>query len=131
MSKSEKKHHYLITAEVVFKHQEQEQVTAIRINGVLIQDELGLPQRSLGKAQQIVQLNFHRRMAEESPFLTVLDVVLMNFVHMGHMTQEEFMKPPEGTKLAEVAANEPVADLDTAVAEAGIQPASEADTNEA
>ena len=131
MSENPQKHHYLIAAEIVFKHQEQEQVTAVRVNGVLIQDELGLPQRSLGKAQQIVQLNFMRRMAEEAPFLTVLDVVLMNFVHMGQFTQAEFSKPPEGMKLAEAATAEPVADLDTAVAEAGSKPAAEADTNEA
>ena len=50
---------------------------------------------------------------------SIVDVVLQNFVYLGHMTQEEFVKPPAGMKVQErkdpelaVVSDEPVPDLD-------------------
>jgi hypothetical protein len=104
----------------VFRDSESEQVNALRINGVLVDPGKSIPVRLLGKAQQIVQMNFHQRMAD--PKIQVLDVVLMNMFHLGYMTESEFRAVPEGQKLQERTA--PVADLETAVAEAeGLQSA--------
>lgn len=125
-----KNHYHMIAAEIVFRVQGQEEVNAVRINGVLVSPTRDIPVRSLGKAQQIVQLNFHQRM--QSDKIEVLDVVLMNFMHLGHMTAEQFNEPPAGTVLAEKEpVAQPVADLETAVAQAGMNSAADADTNEA
>ena len=112
--------------QIVFVEPGSEQVNACRVNGVMVDPGRDIPIRLLGKAQQIVQLNFHQRMQSET--IEVLDVILINLMYLGHMTQEEFIKAPEGMKLQErvkpegVFANEPVADLETAVAQAGVDP---------
>lgn len=123
-------HYHMVAAEIVFRDIESEQVNALRINGVIVDSGKSIPVRLLSKAQQIVQMNFHQRMAD--PKIQVLDVVLMNMFHLGYMTEAEFRKVPEGVKLQERTQAAPVADLETAVAEAErMQPAANADTNEA
>lgn len=125
MNPNDKFHHYLIVGEIVFQEEGQESVAAIRVNGVMMDPEKEIPVRLLGKAQQILQLNFMQRMAQQK--IKVVDVVLMNFVYLGHMNQEEFQKVPEGVKVQEKKETpfaEPVVDLDQAVAEADKQGAS-------
>ena len=99
MSETKKFHHHLITGEIVFRHKKDEggQVNAIRVNGVLLDDARDLPARLLGKSQQILQLNFHKRMQDEN--IEVLDVVLVNFTYLGEFTEEQFHATPEGTTL--------------------------------
>ena len=100
MDENVKHHHQLIVGEIIFRSkQNEEDVTAIRLNGVLISDRVDLPVRTLGKAQQILQLNFHNKMQSED--IEVLDVVLHNFVYLGHFTKEEFEATPDGTKVQE------------------------------
>lgn len=125
----QRKHYNMIVGEIVFKGGNDDNVNAIRVNGVMLDDSRDIPVKLLGKAQQILQLNFHQRMQDEN--VVVLDVVLINFLYLGHMTQEEFNQVPEGTQLQEAPLPQPVADLETAVAQAGHQPAANADTNEA
>lgn len=114
-----KLHHHLITAEIVFTQKGQDQVAALRINGLLISEQQELPVRSLGKAQQIVQMNFHQRMQGQE--VEVVDVVIFNLTYLGEFTQEEFHKAPEGTKLAEKTGAVPAA------ANEELPPASEPD----
>lgn len=120
MSTSEKFHHHLISGEIVFVHQDApDQPSAIRLNGVLIDKSRDLPTRLLGKAQQILQLNFHNRTQDEK--VKVVDVILMGFSYLGEFTQEEFQAPPEGMKLQERAEAAPAQmplDLEQAVAQA-------------
>lgn len=94
-----KLHHHLVTAEIVFTQKGQDQIAALRINGLLVSEQKEIPVRSLGKAQQIVQMNFHQRMQGQE--VEVVDVVIFNLTYLGEFTQEEFHKAPEGTKLAE------------------------------
>lgn len=118
-----KYHHHMIVAEIVFMPKADSVVNSLRVNGVLVDPEKDIPIRLLGKAQQIVQLQFHNRM--EGQDIQVLDVVLMNFMYLGHMTEAEFQKVPEGVALKEKTpkpALSVVPDLDTAVAEASKKP---------
>lgn len=108
----EKVHYYLITGEIIFSDEENN-ISGIRVNGVIALPEQKLAARYLGKAQQILQVNFMQKMGEIK--ITIADVILMNFTYLGHMSQEEFHQPPEGTKLAPKLT--PV-DLDKAVAQA-------------
>lgn len=96
---TKKKHHHLITAEIVYRHAKDEsgQVFATRINGILTDKNKEIPHRLLGKAQQNVQLFFHNRMGD--PDINVLDVVILGFSYLGHMTDAEFSVPPEGMKI--------------------------------
>lgn len=123
MSNEEKRHHFLVTGEIVFydvdedkaKSQDKDytgpDVNALRVNGILITDTTTLPVASLGKAQQVLQANFFTRM--EGQNLRVVDVVLTNFTYLGLMTQEEFHHNPEVMK-----PKERTPDLEEVVAEA-------------
>lgn len=125
MKENQKHHHHLITGEIVFKYPEHENIHSVRVNGVLIDLERDIPVRLLGKAQQILQLNFHQRMQDEK--IQVLDVVLSNISYLGHFTQAEFHAVPEGTKLKEKAPETPerhlksVPDLEQAIQQANIE----------
>lgn len=124
MSQNEKKHHFLIAGQVVFAQtvNGEEVVNAIPLNGVLITDRQELPVASLGKAQQILQLNFVQRMQDDS--LKVVDVVLLNFVHLGHMTKAEFEAAPGGLKVVEKDPRQQELDL-TGEADAAGNPANQ------
>jgi hypothetical protein len=94
MDESKKHHHFLISGEVVFVRNEE--ISSLRMNGILISDRQDLPVRSLGKAQQVLQVQFHKQMAEHMAGVQIVDVLLHNFVHLGHFTKEEFNAAPEG-----------------------------------
>lgn len=123
MNPNDKLHHHLIVGEIIFQEEGNEALASLRVNGVLMDPKQEVPVRLLGKAQQILQMNFYQRMAEQK--VKILDVVLMNFVYLGLMTQEEFHQPPEGTKLQQKPEGPvlvAVPDLDQAVAEAATSP---------
>lgn len=110
------RHHYLITGEIVFTpNRESDDVNAIRLNGVLIQDEVFFDVATLGKCQQILQLNFHQRMQDDN--INVVDVIIYSLTYLGFMTKDQFHKEPEGTKLQEKKI-EAIPKLEDAVAEA-------------
>lgn len=92
-------HYHLITAEIIFRNTKEEsgETYSMRLNGVLSDATQQITHRLLGKAQQIVQMHFHSRM--ENTNIEVVDVVLMGFSYLGYMTSEEFLQPPEGTKI--------------------------------
>ncbi len=69
----------------------------MHLNGIVTTDTTNLPAASLGKAQQAVQLHFHKR--HPGVDLKVIDVVITNLTNLGYMTAEEFHAPPEGTEL--------------------------------
>lgn len=94
MDETIKHHHFLISGEVVFVRNEE--ISSLRMNGILISDRQDLPVRSLGKAQQVLQVQFHKQMAEHMAGVQIVDVLLHNFVHLGHFTKEEFNAAPEG-----------------------------------
>lgn len=97
-----KKHHFMVTGEIMFGVKEQEHIHSIRLNAIVIGDTDQIPVRMLGKAQQSLQLQFYQRMNDTS--IEIRDVVLIGFTYLGFMTQEEFQKPPEGTEQKEVDA---------------------------
>lgn len=101
MAKPIRQHYHLVTAEIVFRNitEENGPLCTVRLNGIITDAKSQhIPHRLLGKAQQVVQLHFHNRMAE-IPGIEVVDVVLLGFSYLGFMTEEEFQVPPEGVKL--------------------------------
>lgn len=111
MDENQKHHHFLISGEVVFTVGDE--INSMRRNGILISDRDDLPVRSLGKAQQILQMQFLSGMGEEAPKTRVVDVLLHSFTYLGHFTKAEFHAAPDGTVLqatkfdTQEAANEP------------------------
>lgn len=97
---SQKHHYYLVAAELVFLEEESENPCGMRINAAIHGDSRLITSRILAKAQQAVQMNFHKRM--ENPALKVVDVVILNITYLGEMTEEAFLAPPEGTKQEQV-----------------------------
>lgn len=100
MNAADKNYYHLISGEVVFVNNPDtinESIGSIRLNGILITDIATLPVRSLGKAQQVLQVNFMKQMGAQAP--KIVDVVLHNFVLLGHFTKEEFEQPPEGMQV--------------------------------
>lgn len=93
----------MICGEVIFMTKDG-QSGSVRLNSVATSQFNKIPVALIGKAQQGLQLNFFKKM--EDPDVQVLDVVIMNIFHLGHMTPAEFHKPPEGTVLQEVAVGE-------------------------
>lgn len=105
MAEDNKTHHYfMVTGEIVFSPENEENVHAIRMNAIITGESKELPVRALGKAQQALQVQFYQRM--DTTKVNVRDVVLMNFSYLGYMTKEEFEKPPEGMKQIERSAQE-------------------------
>lgn len=100
--KSQKANEYLlITGELTFIDPENENAmpNSVRSNGIMVLDERKLSHYALGKAQQVLQANFHKKMGEVQ--VTVVDVVLLNFEWLGRMTQGEFEKLPPGIAMRE------------------------------
>ena len=97
-------HHNLITGEIVFRTSDSEQVNAIRVNGILLTENQNIGVHGLGKAQQVLQLNFFKKM--DDPTLKVADVIILGMTYLGRMTEEEFKAVPEGYQQQEMAKEE-------------------------
>lgn len=90
-----RKHYFFVTGEIVFKADEDDTDVA-RINGVFVQDDRDLNSVSLGKAQQAVQMAFHKQMSELVAMPPdVIAAVLLNIQHLGHFTQDEWTPPAQ------------------------------------
>lgn len=105
MNDQPSKHHFLITGEIVFQAPGSEQVNAMRCNAILVSDQTTINVTALGKSQQVLQLNFFKKMGD--PKLQVLDVIITNICPLGQMTEAEFHQAPEGMQLQEQASKEP------------------------
>jgi hypothetical protein len=93
-------HYFLVTGELVFRRTEDEVPNAIRMNAVVTSKDGRLGVAQIGKAQQALQLQFHKRM--EDPTIQILDVVIMSLVPLGVFIPEEFHAAPAGTELREM-----------------------------
>ena len=84
----------LVTGELVFHEKDKpDTLNAVRCNGMLMQDTRNIGVYSLGKAQQVLQANFLKKIPpQDAP--TVVDVVITNISFLGRMTKEEFQHQP-------------------------------------
>lgn len=90
------RHHFLVTGEVVFGFTDRDDVHGIRLNAMISHEEGNLPVFMVGRMQQALQFQFHKRM--QDPKVAVRDVVILNISPLGRMTKEEFERVPEGLK---------------------------------
>jgi hypothetical protein len=106
---SDRKFFFMVAAQIVFSvkldeaNPENVAMNAVSLNGVVTHSEDKVPAKLLGKAQQVVQLQFAKKMGDDMPKINVVDVVILNIMNLGYMTDEEFSATPDGTKQQEVA----------------------------
>jgi hypothetical protein len=107
---SDRKFFFMVAATIVFQVQledgnpESTVMNSVAINGVVTHTEDKVPAKLLGKAQQVVQLQFAKKMGDDMPKVNVVDVVIMNLMNLGYMSDEEFNATPDGMKQQEAAA---------------------------
>ena len=105
-----KKHYYLVHGSIVFTDKENENPVKLDLNAILPTDTPNIDTKALGKAQQNLQLTFHKKMEDET--LQVVDVILNSISYLGCMTHEEFygdtpkVKPITGSPLRMVSTND-------------------------
>lgn len=96
---SVRQHYHLVAGEIVFRMTEDDPPSALRLNSVIISDDGRIPVRLLSRAQQSLQMQFHKRFEGLPP--KVLDVVVVGLFPLGLFTKEEFNAAPEGMALRE------------------------------
>lgn len=105
-----KKHYHLVHGSIVFLDKESESPIKLDLNAILPTETQNIDTKALGKAQQNLQLTFHKKM--EDPELKVVDVVLNSFSYLGCMTHEEFygdtpkVQPIKNSPLRMVSTND-------------------------
>lgn len=91
----DRKHHFLLAGNVLFQNNQSGEMGSVPLNGVLLTDRQDIPARSLAKAQQILQMRFHKN-TENSTEITVVDVVIQSITYLGEFSEEEFQEAPVG-----------------------------------
>lgn len=102
---SDRKFFFMVACQVVFHvaatANEPEAMNTAFINGVVTNDVDQFPSRLVGKAQQVAQMHFFKRLGDEAKNVNVVDVVIMGIMNLGFMTDEEFQAVPEGVRQQE------------------------------
>lgn len=96
---SKKQHYHLLATEVAFLEPENEMIGAFKVNVMMRTPTRNFTVKDLGKAQQIAQMQMFDKLQNEK--LEVKDVFILSVSYLGLMNEEEFQRPPEGTKLQE------------------------------
>jgi hypothetical protein len=101
-----RKFHFMVAAQIVFNitlDSGEQAVNTANINSVVTHDKDMVPARLLGKAQQAAQMQLFNKLGEEATKINVVDVVILNLMNLGYMTDEEFQATPDGTVKKEVS----------------------------
>lgn len=88
---SEKQHYHLVSGMVMFtdpRGENPEQIGNLSLNTVIYSPEPYVGMGLINKAQQLLQINFHQKLAD--PELQVFDVFIVGISPLGHMTDAEF-----------------------------------------
>ncbi len=94
----DKRHYYLVSGEVVFINPD-ETLGTLRLNTVTRTRKQMFTASNLGESQQALQMQFHRQCETRGvPLFKIFDVFIFATSYLGHMSEEEFQKPPIGTE---------------------------------
>jgi hypothetical protein len=90
-----KQHYHLVSAIVMFRDPASEGIGTLSLNAVIHDPTTkNIPSRMIGKAQQLIQLAFHKKIEDQE--VQVMDVFIVGFSYLGNMTPAEFAAAPEG-----------------------------------
>jgi len=116
MKNQKKRHFHLIAGSILVHDEDDGTLSTLTLNGMLRTDIKYLNVADIGKAQQVLQMVFHQRNQanpEGAPAnFKIVDVVINNIMHLGHMTEAEFNHVPGG-KLVERTGDNPFGDSST------------------
>lgn len=94
-----RKHYHMVAGNVVFREKDSEIPISILLNTVITSKDGKIPVALIAKAQQSLQMQFHKKMND--PEIVVLDVVIVNLMGLGTFTEEEFHFRPKGAGVTE------------------------------
>lgn len=103
---SGKLHYWMVAGSVVVLANDN--IQAVPQNAMITTDFQQIGEHQIGKAQQALQVVMFKKLGET---VQVVDVILHNFVYLGHMTPEEFHAKPEGVVVREVETSQPGAEV--------------------
>lgn len=89
----ERKHHWLMSAKVMFMLGDSEEVSHFEHNITLTNKREFVSATMIGQAQQAVQLALFEQARD--PKIRMLNVHIQNISYLGHMSSDEFL-PKEG-----------------------------------
>lgn len=93
-------HYFLFTGLIVFKAEGVDDIGSAMVNSVVMSDDGNLPVQLLGRAQQTLQMQFHKQ-AQDPTKLAVINVAITAIMPLGKFTPSEFNALPPGVKLQE------------------------------
>ena len=95
---NQKKHHHLVCAEITFSvPNEKENLSTVKVNGVLLTKKKGIAMIDIGKAQQVAQQTFANSLGGRE--INLLDVVIIAISYLGEFTETEWKATPPGLQL--------------------------------
>jgi hypothetical protein len=84
-------HYFLVTGQAVFLRDGSKAVEALVSNTLMITHDHKVRARDIGRVQQGIQMNLHKKMTDqETKPVKVIDVVIMSIAYLGEMSQREF-----------------------------------------
>ena len=82
-------HYYMVVGTLMFHEaKDPEGIGSTTLNAIIASDTKDIRVKEIGKAQTALQQQLHNR--TPGVLMNVVDVTLMNFIYLGHLTQEEF-----------------------------------------
>lgn len=101
---SERNHYFLVAGEISFVRKDKPNTfEGTCLNGVVVNDTPQFPARCIGRAQQVLQMQFFKRLGENVQMIEVTDVVLVNVTYLGEFTSEEFNANPDAVNSGKAA----------------------------
>lgn len=83
--------YFLACGQTVFLRDGSKVVEVLTSNTLVISETQTVKARDIGRVQQALQMNCHKKMAEQEPKpVKIIDVVIMSISFLGHMSQSEF-----------------------------------------
>lgn len=98
------KFHHLITGQILLTQGEDAGLSNVFLNAVLTTKECVVGAHDIGRAQQILQMLFFKKVpAEDQQGIKIIDVVIMGIHTLGYMSDERFLQKPDNVEVQERA----------------------------
>ena len=98
----EPKYHHLIAGQILLTEGNNPNLNSVPLNGVITTKEPLIGVHDIGRAQQMLQMLFFKKLPESVvPTINVVDVVILSLTNLGYMTDERFLQKPDGVAVQE------------------------------